>query len=401
MDRLKQLKPFAKVYVLLIAAFFFSMVLVYCIPTSWIGGNVQKSLEVMENEGERPMYAFYRHSAIVDNHTDMLMYESLLPGDEYNFIQASVSVNHYPRYWHGYQVILRPISILFQVQEVRYLGMLCFYLLFFLSAYLMAQKTNLTCAMWYVLTIASGYLGAVATCFQYLTSFYVMFVALILLLKRYDTPRAFPVSLFFFVVGMVENFFDFLTYPIITLGIPLVVLLWLRTQKEQEDLWGNLKFTVRTSAAWGFGYALAWIAKWILAAGILGVRYFWRSLDTAKYRMLGNEDEPIDRISTIRKNLKAWLNVQDEGLITWSKVVLLIVLVAVILVLIKKLKDRRVVQACLPMLLVASYPYVWFLVLSNHSQIHFWYTYRAQLVALFGVLMFVTGILKHKGGEET
>ena len=97
----------------------------------------------------------------------------------------------------------------------------------------------------------------------------------------------------------------------------------------------------------------------------------------------------------------AWLNVQDEGLITWSKVVLLIVLVAVILVLIKKLKDRRVVQACLPMLLVASYPYVWFLVLSNHSQIHFWYTYRAQLVALFGVLMFVTGILKHKGGEET
>ena len=200
---------------------------------------------------------------------------------------------------------------------------------------------------------------------------------------------------------MVENFFDFLTYPVITLGIPLVVLLWLRAQKEQEDLWDNLKFTVRTSAAWGFGYALAWIAKWILAAGILGVRYFWRSLDTAKYRMLGNEDEPIDRISTIRKNLKAWLNVQDEGLITWSKVVLLIVLVAVILVLIKKLKDRRVVQACLPMLLVASYPYVWFLVLSNHSQIHFWYTYRAQLVALFGVLMFVTGILKHKGGEET
>ena len=53
------------------------------------------------------------------------------------------------------------------------------------------------------------------------------------------------------------------------------------------------------------------------------------------------------------------------------------------------------------MLLVASYPYVWFLVLSNHSQIHFWYTYRAQLVALFGVLMFVTGILKYKGGEET
>ena len=142
MDRVKPLKPFVKIYFLLIAVFFLSMVLVYCIPASWIQGNVEASLEVMENEGERPLYAFYRHSAIVDNHTDMLMYESLLPSDQYNLVQASVSINHYPRYWHGYQVILRPLSILFQVQEVRYLGMLTFYLLFFWSAYLVAKKNG-------------------------------------------------------------------------------------------------------------------------------------------------------------------------------------------------------------------------------------------------------------------
>lgn len=401
MDRVKPLKPFVKIYFLLIAVFFLSMVLVYCIPASWIQGNVEASLEVMENEGERPLYAFYRHSAIVDNHTDMLMYESLLPSDQYNLVQASVSINHYPRYWHGYQVILRPLSILFQVQEVRYLGMLTFYLLFFWSAYLVAKKTGVPCAMLYVLTIASGYLGVVATCFQYLTSFYVLFAALIVLLRRYGEVPDMNVALFFFVVGMAENFFDFLTYPIITLGIPLIVLLWIRAREEGVDVADNLKLTVQTSASWGFGYALTWVAKWILAAGILGVRYFWRSLSTAKYRMLGNEEEPIDRIGTIRKNLKAWMNVQDEGLITWSKVALLILVIAVILVIVKKLMDKRTVCACLPMLLVASYPYLWFLVLSNHSQIHFWYTYRAQLVALFGILMFLAGILKKKERERT
>ncbi len=401
MDRVKPLKPFVKICFLLIAVFFLSMVLVYCIPASWIQGNVEASLEVMENEGERPLYAFYRHSAIVDNHTDMLMYESLLPSDQYNLVQASVSINHYPRYWHGYQVILRPLSILFQVQEVRYLGMLTFYLLFFWSAYLVAKKTGVPCAMLYVLTIASGYLGVVATCFQYLTSFYVLFAALIVLLRRYGEVPDMNVALFFFVVGMAENFFDFLTYPIITLGIPLIVLLWIRAREEGADVADNLKLTVQTSASWGFGYALTWVAKWILAAGILGVRYFWRSLSTAKYRMLGNEEEPIDRIGTIRKNLKAWMNVQDEGLITWSKVALLILVIAVILVIVKKLMDKRTVCACLPMLLVASYPYLWFLVLSNHSQIHFWYTYRAQLVALFGILMFLAGILKKKERERT
>ena len=401
MDRVKPLKPFLKIYFLLIAVFFLSMVLVYCIPASWIQGNVEASLEVMENEGERPLYAFYRHSAIVDNHTDMLMYESLLPSDQYNLVQASVSINHYPRYWHGYQVILRPLSILFQVQEVRYLGMLTFYLLFFWSAYLVAKKTGVPCAMLYVLTIASGYLGVVATCFQYLTSFYVLFAALIVLLRRYGEVPGMNVAMFFFVVGMAENFFDFLTYPIITLGIPLIVLLWMRAREEGADVADNLKLTVQTSASWGFGYALTWVAKWILAAGILGVRYFWRSLSTAKYRMLGNEEEPIDRIGTIRKNLKAWMNVQDEGLITWSKVALLILVIAVILVIVKKLMDKRTVCACLPMLLVASYPYLWFLVLSNHSQIHFWYTYRAQLVALFGILMFLAGILKKKERERT
>ena len=94
MGRIKGLKPFAKTFFALIAVFFLSMTLVYCIPTSWIQDNVEKSVEVIDNEGEYPMYFFYRHSAIIDEHTDKLMYTSLIQNrDYYNPIQASVSVN--------------------------------------------------------------------------------------------------------------------------------------------------------------------------------------------------------------------------------------------------------------------------------------------------------------------
>lgn len=397
MGRVKKIKSFAKVYAILIVTFFLAMTLVYCIPTSWIQGNVEKSLAVMETEGERPMYAFYRHSAIVDNHTDMLMYESLIQNrDYYNAIQASVSINQYPRYWHGYQVILRPLTVIFQVQELRYLGMLLFYLLFFWSAWLIAKKTKPMHAMLYVLTIASGYLVAVATCFQYLTTFYVLFLSLIVLLSRYGEERPVDSMLFFFVVGMVENFFDFLTYPILTLGIPLILLLWLRVRDEQAEFKDNFRFMFRSSVLWGLGYALTWIAKWLIATVVLGARYFWRTMSVVQYRLEGSEDEPLDRIGTIRKNLKAWMNVQDEGVISWSKVVLLILIIAVILVIWKKVKDMRTIGAYVPLLFVAAYPYIWYLVMSNHSQIHYWYTYRAQLVTLFGVAMFIAGILKEK-----
>lgn len=401
MGRLRNLKPFVKTYVLLIAVFFVSMALVYCIPVSWIRGNVEKSLEVMETEGERPMYAFYRHSAIVDNHTDMLMYESLIANrDYYNPVQASVSINQYPRYWHGYQVILRPLTVVFQVQELRYLGMLLFYLLFFRSAWLVAKKTKPVCAMLYVLTIASGYLVAVTTCFQYLTSFYVLFAALIFLLSGKGTVRPANLLLYFFVVGMAENFFDFLTYPVITLGIPLILLLWMKAREEQADFRDNFIFMIRSSLSWGFGYALTWIAKWGITVVVLGVRYFWRTMSVVQYRLQGSEEEPLDRIGTIQRNLKAWMNVQDGGVISWSKVVVVIMIVTLLLVLWKKLKDWRTILAYVPILLVAVYPYIWYLVMSNHSQIHYWYTYRAQLVTLFGILMFIACVLRENTGES-
>lgn len=400
MGRIKELKPFAKIFFILIAVFFISMTLVYCIPTSWIQGNVEKSVEVMEGEGDYPMYFFYRHSAIIDIHTDKLMYESLIQNrDYYNPIQASVSINQYPRYWHGYQVILRPLTVIFQVQEVRYLGMLTFHLLFFWSAWLMAKKTKPLYAMLYVLTVASGYIVFLPVCLQFLTTFLVLFVSLIVLLSRYDKSRPLPAMkwmLYFFVVGMVENFFDFLTYPILTLGIPLILLLWLRVRDEQVDFKKNFWFMFKSSLSWFLGYSLTWISKWLIATVVLGVRYFWRTMSVIQYRLEGSEEEPLDRIGTIQRNLKAWLNVQDGGVISWSKIALLILIMAVVLIIWRKLKDWKTIGAYVPILFVAVYPYVWYLVMSNHSQIHYWFTYRAQLVALFGGLVFLAAILRER-----
>lgn len=54
MGRIKGLKPFAKTFFALIAVFFLSMTLVYCIPTSWIQKNVDQSVEVLKMKGITP-----------------------------------------------------------------------------------------------------------------------------------------------------------------------------------------------------------------------------------------------------------------------------------------------------------------------------------------------------------
>ena len=178
--------------------------------------------------------------------------------------------------------------------------------------------------------------------------------------------------------------------------IPLIVLLWLQVRDNEAGFKENFGLMFTSSAAWGIGYAMTWIAKWGITVVVLGIRYFWRTMDVVQYRLQGSEEDPLDRLGTIRRNLKAWMNVQDGGVISWSKVVLVLLLIAILLIVWKKVKEKKTMIAYIPILFVACYPYLWYLVMSNHSQIHYWYTYRAQLVTLFGGLVFLVGILKEK-----
>ncbi len=46
---------------------------------------------------------------------------------------------------------------------------------------------------------------------------------------------------------------------------------------------------------------------------------------------------------TLQKNLKAWLNIRDNGMISWSKVVIVIAVIALILLIWKKAKDMKTI----------------------------------------------------------
>ena len=44
-------------------------------------------------------------------------------------------------------------------------------------------------------------------------------------------------------------------------------------------------------------------------------------------------------------------------------------------------------------LLLIGYPYIWYTVLAGHSQVHYWFTYRLQIIAVFSLLSFLSYII--------
>lgn len=42
---------------------------------------------------------------------------------------------------------------------------------------------------------------------------------------------------------------------------------------------------------------------------------------------------------------------------------------------------------------MALTPYIWLNLLANHSQIHFWFTYRGQIITVFSILCGVASLI--------
>lgn len=57
------------------------------------------------------------------------------------------------------------------------------------------------------------------------------------------------------IVGMITSYVDFLTAPLLTLGIPLVYLMLLQFREYREESYKkNLLTMLTASGLWGVGY---------------------------------------------------------------------------------------------------------------------------------------------------
>lgn len=380
------------------------LILVYCIPEGPIQEHLSDAPQVLEKEGDQLIRGF--PTTFLTNFTDAIMLSmagyddpepayraallSRFPAVEGSWRPIETLADYlqggqgliafeYDRYWHGYLVVLKPLLYFFHYGQIRMLGMFAQYALFIRLAALLLRRNK----GGYIVPLASAAICltpfVLALSFANAVCFYIILISSIMQLtihERLSKGRGY--FLFFTAAGMAAGYFDFLTWPVATLGFPLVLYLILEEgEKEKKKLRELFLFAV----CWGIGYAGMWAEKWLLASLILEHNVFADAFSTIRARSGGAGGIGLSgRIDAALLNLKVFgnppylmfflcnLGYQAAGMLR------------------RRVSPKGLFKRSAGFAAAAVLPLLWYIAAAEHSQIHYTFTYRALSVTVFAGL---------------
>lgn len=235
--------------------FYLCLVIVYCIPSSAMQGNVYESYEILAHEGL--YYSSYADGHTYDNHTVARMLNLALNTGKNPFVAAIRNERNsgsnpiselnevlskqgektsYCRYWHGYLVFLKPLLCFLNVYQIRLLCEAVIIILLMgvgisLKDRMGKNGVYISLALAFSWGIFSGVNAAITL--PMFSCFAVSLVGCIYVLRCLELRRK-HISKAFFLIGSVTVYLDFLDNPILTLGIPLCILI-LRMLYDSKD----------------------------------------------------------------------------------------------------------------------------------------------------------------------
>lgn len=386
-----------------ITVLFLLLLLAWCIPDQWVIEKQQESLSLFDEQGDVSEYPFVRErrgwiwtfsharGAQLDNGTDYTMILNVI-SDSPNASVAykAMDCNDYARYWHGYLIFLRPMMLLFSYMQIRYIYMFIYILCG--TMVMLRLYRNFGSRMTYLWAVALCFVNPVVLPFslQFSSVFFLMMAGLLVInriYRGYDLQR---MGILFLLLGILTSYFDFLTAPLLTLGIPMIYLMLLHLYQYGEDsAHKNLMTLFTSSVTWGAGYFVCWGMKWIIASPILGRNVISEGISSMVYRTVSTYHSSMGydtgRFRAIAMNLFAILPPGITGSDwSWFCVVVLVIGLVLAGIFIRFHVAKKKLLSCIPFLLVAVYPFAWFVLLSQHTSIHFFFTYRILLMTLLG-----------------
>ena len=372
---------YLRCFFILILLFSVGLICVSLIPNNALEPQHTKSITQIDREDSYANFLFSADGSILDNYTDKLMLLTCRISDAYdNPVSAAFDNNGYPRYWNGYLLTLKPILSQFTYQQIRYLNMFLLIISFCFCFSGIQQKINSAAAVGFAISIIACFLVFISESLQYFSDFFILFLCLILILYLPYFHKLSNSTLLLFSVGMTVNYFDLLTAPMITLGIPLIVVIALHLQENTSSFKNQIVTIVTHTASWCAGYFLTWAAKWTIGSLFLGKNVFADAFQTAQFRINGSETYPVDRKLMYRINFDTYFFAKGHK----PALLFLIIFLILFYLFIRQHKPywKNIV---LPILFIGFYPYIWYFTFANHSQFHYFFTYRIQSITLFAI----------------
>ena len=387
---------FVAVFFALIASFMLFATLSCWLPDRAIQKHVSQAALSLHERGEYPNAIIDEVACRQDNFTDAIILNQIFCIDRSHPLKSAMSAVRgctdnpfdvtgallkttryesdivplpYPRYWHGNTFLFRFLLSFMNYSNLQWLmfAVSTLLLIFFVIGYYPRA------GIWNTFAFVLSWLLVYGFIMQFSMQFFpVLALALIcstLIVQHDDNPAY--IAMLFFIIGCLTCYFDLLTTPLLTFGWPLAV--WISLQKSSTiKLKNNLWQIIGWGALWGTGYGLTFASKWALGSLILKTNVLRDATDQVAYRMASSDFTRWDAIA------------QNFNMLPLSMV--LAVLVLFVLLMVLRFRAQGGSKALL-LLLTALLPYVWYLLVANHSYLHAWFTYRLQAVSLAALFM--------------
>lgn len=383
---------------LLAALIGFSLLfVVFLIPTEKMEDHVKQSAYIMEKEPNN-IEIFSWCTSAVDNFTDSIMLMAAIDSNDASLIDRTLNVYRgeydkqsgceslinfsngasltkevsYPRYWHGYLITLKPLLYLFNYGQIRLINIVVQTLLTIYLVYLMYKKNIKECIIPYVISYLMLMPYIIGISLQYSSCFYIFTIASIVLLSLNKEKLLKYNYLLFLNIGIFTSFFDFLTYPLVTLCIPLLFYVVLN---KDNIKWSSL---IEIGVCWAIGYVGMWASKWIIASLFTDNNIILDAFNQIAIRSgVGQND--ISIITCVVNNYYLILKTPFSILM-------------VIYVIYKLIKfDWKMIKSkyFMTFIIIAFLPLIWIIATSNHSLLHCLFVNKICIITFLSAMFYL------------
>ena len=407
----KEIIKYVTVFFSLILIFVGYSTLVCSLPTGGIKKNIEKDASKMAHEGDYPFAIINKKQYRMDNYTDALILNINYTIDNKKPLKAAMSAElndfygenatgclqkltnreecswtiKYARYWHGNAFLLRLFLFFMDYSTIRWM----LYLLSNVLILILSVKLYQTLGMRKTMAFVTGLLCVNIFVTQFsIQSFAVVNLAVIasILMCVYSKNKE-KILLISFIIGCLTSYFDILTTPLLTCGLPLIVYLSIENDDSLKDRFRSL---ILFGFLWAVGYFLTWASKWVLGTIFTDVNVLENAFNQV-LKWSNNED--LSRFDAIIDNF----NLLPKFFI--------FMILALFLPLVVIFFNKKAIKTNLLLLIVATLPYLWLIAIAKHSLVHAWFTYRIQVISIVAVFfIFINFVswdkLKHSNRKK-
>lgn len=396
------------------------MTLVYCIPRESIVKNILASEEELYILSDGDKYDTEDYSEMYDTKTNIIMLQEVVspplyspfkdallsPTSNYamNFFGDWVSIlmQHaqkdsyedgdlatYPRYWHGYIIFLKPLFVFLNLKQIYMINTILQIILSIAVLYLFVKKQKAYTPA-FILTLGTLNPMIIAKSFQLSSIYYAMLLTILCIFIFSDAKEKKKVFLYTFVLdGIFVAFFDFLTYPLVAFGVPVIVTIILSDQSLKD----NIIDIVKNGCAFLWGYAGMWISKWVWASIFTEENVILDGILSVLHRIGSVEDSTSDSVFATEINPVVSIVKNAESYFSEHTIAMIIVfLIFIGIIIVKnniKINYSQSISTVIPLALISLLPIAWFVVLNNHCTLHPHLEYREWSVMIFALAVVI------------